>query len=169
MRSFSMVFSFTILFFLLGCEEKQDIHHGEAGFITQFVSKDQVLIGNVIYSITGDTKISSSSGESLDKSDLQLGMKIQPYYNGSMAESFPAKAEARLLRVMTDDESMRESVMLINVLQQLKRSEEEHFIVTEVERQENAYIMYIMKRSNVDIGFTLTVDAETYEILRMEA
>lgn len=169
MRSFSLLYLFIIVFILLGCEEKQDIHHGEAGFITQFVGKDQVLIGDVIYSITSDTKISAASGESLNQDELQLGMKIQPYYIGAMEESFPAKAKAKLLRVLTDDTSMKESVMIINVLQQLKRSEDEHFIVTNVERADQTYIMNVMKRSNVDIGFTLTVDAETFEILFMEA
>ena len=171
MRISFLMYMLIILLFLFGCEEEQEqaVQHGEAGFITQFVSKDEVLIGDVIYNIKTDTIISTNSGESLDDKDLQIGMKIQPYYIGSMQDTFPAKAEARLLRVLADDVSMEESVMIINVLQQLRRGEDEHFIVTKVERQENAYRMNVMKRSNVDIGFVITVDAENYEILFMEA
>lgn len=169
MRISFLMYMLIVLLFLSGCEEEQAVQHGEAGFITQFVGKDEVLIGDVIYSINTDTKISTNSGESLDEKDLQIGMKVQPYYIGSMQETFPAKAEARLFRVLVDDVSMEESVMIINVLQQLRRGEDEHFIVTKVERQENAYRMNVMKRSNVDIGFVITVDAENYEILFMEA
>ena len=169
MRISFLMYMLIILLFLFGCEEEQAVQHGEPGFITQFVSKDEILIGDVIYSINTDTEISTTSGESLDDKELQIGMKIQPYYIGSMQETFPAKAETRLLRVLVDDVSMEESVMIINVLQQLRRGEDEHFIVTKVERQENAYRMNVMKRSNVDIGFVITVDAENYEILFMEA
>lgn len=157
-----------LLLLLFGCEEEPAVQHGEAGFITQFVSKDEVLIGDVIYRITSDTKISTSSGESLEEEALQIGMKIQPYYIDRQ-ETFPAKAKARLLRVLKDDGSMEESVMIINVLQQLKRGEDEHFIVTKVERQGEVYRMHVMKRSNVDIGSVITVDADNYEILFMEA
>lgn len=170
MRISFLMYMLTLLLFLYGCEEDPAVQHGEAGFITQFVSKDEVLIGDVIYNMTTETKISTSSGESLEKGDLQIGMKIQPYYIGSsMKETFPAKAEARLFRVLTDDASMKQSVMIINVLQQLKRGEDEHFIVTKVERQGDFYRMNVMKRSNVDIGSVITVDAESYEILFMEA
>lgn len=157
-----------IVSLLMGCED-ESVHGGTEGFITQFVSDDLVLIGDTIYNINRDTQIHTSEGESLKKGDLKIGMKVQPFYKGALEETFPAKGDAKLLRALTDDESQKESVMIINVLHQLKHNEDEHFIITNVVHDEGVYEMDVMRRSNVDIGFTITVHDESYEILYMEA
>ncbi|MEH6942508.1 hypothetical protein [Bacillus sp. JJ722] len=158
-----------IVSLLISCEDDSSVNGGTEGYITQFVKDDLVLIGDTIYNINSDTQLQTSDGESLKKSDLKIGMKVQPFYKETLEETFPAKGDAKLLRVLTDEESLKESVMMINVLHQLKHNEDEHFIITNVVHAEGVYEMDVMRRSNVDIGFTITVDDESYEILYMEA
>ncbi|WP_042346176.1 hypothetical protein [Bacillus massiliigorillae] len=157
-----------IVILLIGCENKS-VHGGTEGFITQFVSDDKVLIGDTIYEINRDTQIQTTDGDALKKNDLKIGMKVQPFYKDTLKETFPARGDAKLLRVSVDDESQKESVMMINVLHQLKHNEDEHFIITNVVHEDGVYEMDVMRRSNVDIGFTITVHDQTYEILYMEA
>lgn len=166
-----LLLSFIIMMIVLvGCENKP-VHQGKIGFITQIMSNESLLIGDTIYKINKDTQIKTSDGETLKEKDLKIGMKIQPFYEGEMKESFPARTEAKLLRILIDDQSSKESVMIINVIHQLRHNEDEHFIITNVVHNdsEDAYVMHVMRRSNLDIGFTITVDDDTYKIKYMEA
>lgn len=155
------------MFLLAGCEEEALIEIGTTGFITQIVDRDEVLIGDVIYRISDETQISNSSGKVLRKSDLQIGMKIQPYYIGNLSDTFPSRCDAKLLRVLKDEQSLDESKMMKSVIYDLRRNEDEHFIITNVIHKlaENVYEMDVMRRSNVDLGFSITVNEGTYEIL----
>ncbi|MGM9922805.1 MAG: hypothetical protein ACI35R_00975 [Bacillus sp. (in: firmicutes)] len=161
---------FVIASMLTGCGDGT-VHSGVEGFITQIVSDDRLLIGDTVYHITRDTQIQDSDGDALKKDDLKIGMKVQPFYTGPLEEKFPQHAEAKLLRILVDEDSKKANVMMINVLYQLKHNEDEHFIITDVVHQEDqgVYVMNVMRRSNVDIDFTITVSDESYEILYMEA
>lgn len=166
-----MLLPFIILVFVVSGCDKENINQGTAGFITQIISTNRILIGDEIYIITPETQIKNSDGENIKKSSLKLGMKVQPFYEGERKEGFLAKSEAKLLRVLVDEKSKRESVMIINVIHQLRHNEDEHFIITDVVHKdsEGAYIMNVMRRSNLDIGFSVTVDEDTHTILYMEA
>ncbi|WP_019242135.1 MULTISPECIES: hypothetical protein [Bacillus] len=159
-----------IISILLGGCDQESVHPGKVGFITQFESNDKVLIGDVLYHITRDTKIRTSDGDKLHKKDLKIGMKIQPFFEGGLAETYPGRANAKLLRILTDENSKQEAVMMINVIDQLRRNEDEHFLITNIKHveEENKYIMDVKRRSNVDMGFTITVDEDTYKIQFME-
>ncbi|MFS0781046.1 hypothetical protein [Bacillus sp. 1P06AnD] len=155
---------------LAGCKQ-ETVHSGTEGFITQFEKDDRLLIGDVIYEIDHDTQIQTEDGDRLKKKDLKLGMKIKPFYEGKKEQVFPSRAHAKLLLIQNDPESLKETSMIINVLRQLRHNEDEHFIITKMVHKddEDAYIMNVMRRSNVDIGSTITVDEHSYEILYMEA
>lgn len=159
-----------LILLLAGCSQKT-VHRGTTGFITQFVKDDQVLIGDVIYEIGHDTQLQTNEGEALKKNDLRLGMKIQPFYEGDISQAFPRRARAKMLQVQQEPADLQESAMIVNVLSQLRHNKDEHFIVTNVihKPDEDAYVMDVMRRSNVDIGFKITVDEHNYEILFMEA
>ena len=87
-----------------------------------------------------------------------------------MEDKLLAKKKASLLLVLADEESLKEADMVAAVLDELQENKDQHFIITNVAREEDglAYTMYVMKRSNLDLGYTITVDAGTYEILYME-
>ena len=158
-----------IMVLMTGCGDEQ-VNHGIPGFLTQIISKNQILVGDDIYSITAETKIQDSTGKHIETSDLEPGMKIQAFYKGTMEDKLLAKKKASLLLVLADEESLKEADMVAAVLDELQENKDQHFIITNVARVEDglAYTMYVMKRSNLDLGYTITVDAGTYEILYME-
>ena len=154
---------------ITGCKDEQ-VNHGTPGFLTQIISEDQFLVGDDIYEITVGTKIQDSKGRHYKASELELGMKIQAFYEGTMDDRLLAKKRVSLLLVLADQESLKEADMMAAVLDDLQEGKDQHFIITDVAREVDglAYTMYVMKRSNLDLGYTITVDAGTYEILYME-
>ena len=160
---------FLILVLITGCGDEQ-VNHGTPGFLTQIISKDEILVGDDIYQMTAGTKIQDSKGRHIKASELEPGMKIQAFYQGRMDDRLLAKKRVSLLLVLADEESMKEADMVTAVLDDLQEGKNQHFIITDVAREEDglAYTMYVMKRSNLDLGYTITVDAGTYEILYME-
>ncbi len=156
----------SILIFIGGCGHAEPVHSGETGFLT-IIAGDEVTIGDKRYKIRKQTKIQDSNGETLNRRDLQIGMKVQAFFKGEMEDRLLAEKEAVLLRIEADEDGERESEMVADVLEQLKENKNQNFIITNVESEENSgiYTMDVMRRSNLDIGYTITVDAITYEIL----
>lgn len=168
-RSIFMIFLLN-LFILYGCtsiEKNQErISKGDTGYITELSGK-QVLIKGTYYKITKDTKIQDLDGNAISYDELQFGMKIKPWYIGEMQESFPSKAEAKLLLIMSDQAGLAEQEAIITAVDFLKVSDLERFIVLDLQYndKEDVYRIEMMKRSNLDTSFTVTVHKRTGEVM----
>lgn len=149
-------------------EEKthQTIDKGEEGFITDLDDK-RILIKDTYYKVNHHTYIQDESEEKLNYSDLVIGMKVTPWHRGDVEESFPAKAEAELIRVMKDEQSLEEQKAVTATLKHVTKAVSQRFMVLEIIHfpAEHVYNIEMMNRSNLDSSFTVTVDDSTEEIL----
>ena len=155
---------------LLGCQrlenQKEPIIKGDTGFITDLDDK-QVLIKSTYYKLTDEIRIQDFDGNQLSYTDLKVGMKVKPWYVGGMEESFPSKAKAKLLIVLTDNESFAEQKAVASAIENVTESPIQRFMVLDFIHiaSENVYTIEMMNRSNLDTSFTVIVDDRTYQVL----
>ncbi|MFD0048494.1 hypothetical protein ACFVHQ_03985 [Actinomycetes bacterium NPDC127524] len=160
-------------FFLFGCSQLQtqteSVKKGEMGFITDLQDKKRVLIKNTYYTVSDSTYLKDTSGRKLDVNDLKIGMKVKPWYTGSIKHSHspPASTEAKLLLVQNDEESLREQQAVLSAIKKLKKGKSERFLVRDFSHipEDKVYIIEMMRRSNLDTSFTVTVNAADFEVL----
>lgn len=158
-----------LIILLSGCQrfenQKEPIIKGDTGFITDLDDK-QILIKNTYYKLTDEMRIQDLDGKELSYSDLKIGMKIKPWYEGSMEESFPSKAKAKLLIVLTDGESVAEQNAVTAAIESVTESSIQRFMVLDVAHvaRENVYKIELMNRSNMDTSFTVIVDDRTNKV-----
>lgn len=158
-----------LVILLSGCQrfenQKEPIIKGDTGFITDLDDK-QILIKNTYYKVTDEMRIQNLDGKELTYSDLKIGMKIKPWYEGSMEESFPSKAKAKLLIVLTDGESVAEQNAVTAAIESVTESTIQRFMVLDVAHvaRENVYKIELMNRSNMDTSFTVIVDDRTNKV-----
>ena len=156
---------------LAGCglrEEPLEIGGGEPGFVAGVADKGgSVLIGSTYYKITKRSRIQDMRGRVLDADDLEAGMKVRAWYRGDVSKSFPAKTEARLIQVLTDEESKRESAAAAAAIDYVRKNESQLFMVLQCSYIIGAdvYDLEIMNRSNLDDSFNIMVDGESHDIL----
>lgn len=159
-----------LVFLLLGCQrlenQKEPIIKGDTGFITDLNDK-QVLIKNTYYKFTDEMRIQDLDGNQLSYTDLKVGMKVKPWYVGGMEESFPSKTKAKLLIVLTDNESFAEQKAVTSAIDTVTESPIQRFMVLDLTHiaSENVYKIEMMNRSNMDTSFTVIVDDRTYQVL----
>lgn len=97
-----------ILLVISGCSGigQSDLVKAEAGYITH-VSENSVLVNDIVFSADSDVEVVSDDGEEMKFSDLEIGMKVEPWFNGPIRESFPAQADVKKLVVLSDKDQER--------------------------------------------------------------
>lgn len=159
-----------LVILLSGCQryenQKEPIAKGDTGFITDLDDK-QILIKSTYYKLTDEMRIQDLDGNQLSHTDLKIGMKVKPWYVGGMEESFPSKAKAQLLIVLTDNESFAEQKAVTSAIETVTESPIQRFMVLDLTHiaSENAYKIEMMNRSNLDTSFTVIVDDRTYQVM----
>lgn len=159
-----------LVILLLGCQrfenQKEPILKGDTGYITDLDDK-QVLIKSTYYKFTDEMRIQDLDGHLLSYTDLKVGMKVKPWYIGGLEESFPSKAKAKLLIVLTDNESFAEQKAITSAIDNVAESPIQRFMVLDLTHiaSENVYKIEMMNRSNLDTSFTVIVDDRTYQVL----
>ncbi|MBR8644635.1 DUF3221 domain-containing protein [[Brevibacterium] frigoritolerans] len=106
----------------------ESIDKGEEGFITDLDDK-RILIKGTYYKVTNDTYIQDQHGNDIDYSELEIGMKVKPWHRGGVKKSFPGKAEAELILVLTDENSLAEQRAVIAALDHVSKAESQRFMV----------------------------------------
>lgn len=161
---------FLLFAILSGCQgsgnQKEQIAKGDTGFITD-LEDHQILIKSTYFKITDTTRIQDLDGNQLTYADVKVGMKVKPWYEGDIKESFPSKAQAKLLIVLTDSETVAEQKAVASAIKHVTVAASQRFMVlhlTHVE-QENVYKIEMMNRSNLDTSFTVLVDDQTDKVL----
>ncbi|WP_057911816.1 DUF3221 domain-containing protein [Peribacillus muralis] len=149
--------------------KREDIDKGEVGFITDLDDK-RILIKGTYYKVNNHTYIQDQHGLNLDYSDLEVGMKVKPWHRGGVTDSFPGKAEAELILVLADEESLAEQRAVTAALDHVSEAESQRFIVLEVTHlpSEHVYTIEMMNRSNMDSSFMVIVEDVTGEILYLK-
>ncbi|RFU69191.1 DUF3221 domain-containing protein [Bacillus sp. V59.32b] len=157
---------------LAGCSLEFGTHNeaisiGAAGFITDLADGESVLIKNTYYTLSEDTSIKDSDGEELSFKDLEIGMKAKVWYEGDLKESIPSRADARLIMIQKDRQSLTEQKVVASAISFLQEGESQRFFVRKVTylAAEKAYQLEMMSRSNTDASFFVTVDELSYEII----
>ncbi|CAH0224080.1 MULTISPECIES: DUF3221 domain-containing protein [Bacillaceae] len=170
-RIVNLYISIFVAFILGSCQSpdwnRDDaVGKGEEGFITDLDDK-RILIKRTYYKVTTDTSIQDQHGNALDYSDLEIGMKVKPWHRGGVKKSFPGKAEAELILVLTDVKSLAEQRAVTAALNHVSKAESQRFMVLEVVHlpSEHVYNIEMMNRSNLDASFMVTVEDLTDEIL----
>ncbi|PLT34791.1 DUF3221 domain-containing protein [Bacillus sp. V5-8f] len=166
---------FSVAFALAGCDpghgtNNEEINKGETGYITDVADAKEVLIKTTYYKVSENTSIKDSNGEKLKISDLKIGMKAKVWYAGEMEESLPGHANARLIIIQKDDESLQEQNVVSSVISNIQEGENQRFFVWKLTylADERAYQLEMMSRSNLDSSFTVTVDETSYKVLYKE-
>lgn len=159
-----------LMIFISGCQrfesQKEPIVKGDTGFITDLDHR-QILIKSTYYQITDKMRIQDLNGNQLSVSDLKVGMKVKPWYEGSLVDSFPSKAKASLLIVLTDPESMAEQNAVTAAIKAVTVSDIQRFMVLNLNHiaRENVYKIEIMNRSNLDTSNIVIVDDRNYNVV----
>ena len=168
-----MDFYFYIIYsrdLLSGCQgfekQKEPIVKGDTGFITDLDDK-QILIKSTYYKITDAMRIQDVDGNQLAYADLKIGMKVKPWYEGSMQESFPSKAKAKLLIVLTDSDSVAKQKAVTAAIKNATVAASQRFMVLHLTHvpTEDVYNIEMMNRSNLDTSFTVIVDDRTNKVV----
>ena len=110
---------------------QEAIDKGEKGFITDLDDK-RILIKGTYYKVTNDTYIQDQHGSDLDYADLEIGMKVKPWHRGGVKKTFPGKAEAELILVLTDAKSLAEQRAVTAALDHVSKAESQRFMILEV-------------------------------------
>lgn len=94
-------------------------------------------------------------------------MKVKPWHRGGIKKTYPAIAEAELIRVLTDEKSLEEQKTVTAAIEHMSKAESQRFMVLEVMHlpSEHVYNIEMMNRSNLDSSFIVTVEDFTDEIL----
>lgn len=160
---------------LAGCSlelgtENEAVSSGETGFITDLADGESVLIKNTYYTLSENTSIKDSDGDELSFKDLEIGMKAMVWYEGPLKESFPSRADARLIMIQKDRQSLAEQKVVASAISTLQEGESQRFFVRGLAylAAEKAYQLEMMSRSNTDASFFVTVDELSYKILYQE-
>ncbi|WP_285766305.1 DUF3221 domain-containing protein [Peribacillus sp. SI8-4] len=172
MKKMVNLFMYLLVVCILGsCQtsdwnKRENIAKGEEGFITDLDDK-RILVKGTYYKVTADTYIQDQQGKHLDFSELEVGMKVKPWHRGGVTKSFPGKAKAELLLVLTDEQSLAEQRAVSSALEYVSEAESQRFIVLGITHlpSEHVYTIEMMNRSNMDSSFVVTVEDITDEIL----
>lgn len=109
-----MLFLFFLLFFS-GCGVgRSNLIKAESGYITH-ISENAVLVNDIVFSADSDVEVISAKGEKLSFADLEIGMKIEPWFDGTVRESFPAQADVKKIVALNekDQERIQKAVQAI--------------------------------------------------------
>jgi len=98
-------------------EESQFVEYGVAGNIVEITAnEDEAIIGSIkvegskdngatyseaVVTITADTKIYINNLTNFD--NLEIGMYVNVFFEGPVAESFPVQATAKQINIVPDD------------------------------------------------------------------
>ncbi|KWW11425.1 MULTISPECIES: hypothetical protein [Peribacillus] len=175
MKKMVNLYMFLLVVCMLGgCQtsdwNKEDIDKGEEGFITDLDDR-RLLIKGTYYKVTNDTYIQDQHGKNLDYSELEVGMKVKPWHRGGVTKkTFPGKAKAELILVLTDEKSAAEQRAVTAALEHVSEADSQRFIILEVTHlpSEHVYTIEMMNRSNMDSSFMVTVEDVTDEILYLK-
>lgn len=91
---------------LTGCNAPVDdgLSKAKAGYITGIYDKS-ILVNDTYFSTDKNLEVVSDAGAKLKFADLEIGVKVEPWFTGGVRESFPAQADAKKIVVLTDKES----------------------------------------------------------------
>ncbi len=91
---------------LVGCNGMVDggLIKAKVGYITGINDKS-ILVNNTYFSADKNIEVVSDTGAKLEFTDLEIGVKVEPWFAGAVRESFPAQADAKKIVVLTDKES----------------------------------------------------------------
>lgn len=105
-------FGFIILLFLflglVGCNSfsSAELMKAKAGYITD-ISDKRILVNDTYFSAAKNVEVVSDSGKQMEFNDLQIGVKVEPWFDGGIRESFPAQADVKKIVIMTDKKGTR--------------------------------------------------------------
>ncbi|WP_199880637.1 DUF3221 domain-containing protein [Bacillus massiliglaciei] len=143
-----------------------EVGKGDEGFITSLDDK-QILIKDTYYKVKDDTILQDETGRHLEWGDLEIGMKVKPWFAGRVSDTFPAKANARYIRVLTDSEAKAEQEMVTAAIRHVTESPSQRFMVLELQHlpDDHVYTLEMMSRSNLDSSFMVILDDQSAEVL----
>lgn len=117
MRKRFVWFVFVGLFFsLVGCstESQPELTKAKAGYITD-LTDSSILVNDIVFFVDQNIEVVSNEGKQMKFSNLEIGMKVEPWFTGPIRESYPAQANAKKIIVQKDKdgERMQEAVQAI--------------------------------------------------------
>ncbi|PLR99835.1 hypothetical protein [Bacillus sp. T33-2] len=124
---------------------------GQTGFISA-VSEKQTLINDVYYGIDNKTELLTDGGKKLSAEELAVGMKAEAWNDGTVLESFPAKAKAKKIVVFTDNESERLREGIAEIVRHIEAEAGKNVIIHSVQLAGDG------KSVTVDATSMITVD-----------
>ncbi len=100
-----VIFVSLFLVAITGCNDAglSNLVKAETGYITH-ISENSVLVNDIVFSADNEVEVVSDNGKKMNFADLEIGMKVEPWFSGPIRESFPAQADMKKLVVLTDKE-----------------------------------------------------------------
>lgn len=83
-----------------------NLSKGEAGYITH-ISEKSILVNDIVFSANNDVEVVSAQGKKQSFTDLEIGMKVEPWFDGTVRESFPAQADVKKIVVLNEKNQVR--------------------------------------------------------------
>lgn len=118
MRNFTLV-SVLILFLMLalaGCSSfgQADLTKAKTGYITD-IDDQRILVNDTYFTASSNVKVVSDTGKRMNFSDLDIGVQVEPWFDGAIRESFPAQADVKKIVVIVDkdDKQVQDAVKAI--------------------------------------------------------
>ncbi|NMD70233.1 DUF3221 domain-containing protein [Bacillus sp. DNRA2] len=98
-----MMFVLFIPLVFSGCNGvgHSNLSKGEAGYITH-ISENSILVNDIVFSAKNDVEVVSAKGKKRSFADLEIGMKVEPWFDGTVRESFPAQADVNRIVVLSE-------------------------------------------------------------------
>ncbi|MDQ0175081.1 DUF3221 domain-containing protein [Bacillus chungangensis] len=120
----------------------------KTGFVTK-ITGNELLISDTRFSVEGAI-FKTDQGKKLTMQDIKLGMKVKVVIEGPILESYPSKAKAASVTVLTDEKSQAESKAVYLVL---KKHNDEALVVNNVITMDNN--LFLVQYTNLSQIITL--------------
>lgn len=102
-----------LFFSLTGCSTAE-LTKAKMGYITDLDDR-RILVNDTYFSADEKTEVVSEAGKELKFADLEIGMKVEPWFDGAIRESFPAQADVNKIVVLEkeDGDRVQEAVQAV--------------------------------------------------------
>lgn len=167
-----------MLLIIMGCnnhdnkaDKTEETKQNELKPVTAYVTSMEnhtVLVGDILYTVDGNTSIKTDQDEKQTLANLTLGTKVKITNTGQVAKSYPGQATAKQIIILTDDTSVKEQRAAASAL--AKMDAKKNTIVIESIKHlkgDKAYEIKIHNLSadkNQEQKSVLRIDENTYEI-----
>lgn len=153
---------------LAGCSSisRIDLIKAKTGYITD-IGDMRILVNDTCFSANKNTEVVSEKGKQMKFTDLAIGVRVEPWFEGGIRESFPAQADVKKIVVITDKDS-EQMQTAVKAIVDYARANYGNTVVFQETQVSKAYFQVTIAGVTLENPNPITIryDFETKQILK---